>query len=194
MNAVPHCDLLWVCPGELGTPWGCASLESGKKRKSHRMLPKKSSVRVVETPRLHPGTGDGGMGFVAWSSTHRAQDMELVARSSIHGVPGGTGAIPRLDVNRGPLSTRPDSCRTACRKDSPRLPSPCFAQSALECGLSFSPSPFAFTGFILALIPTSLLTDYFILTLWLSCLVGGIFLSIIFIKRTVQKQGPELLF
>lgn len=56
------------------------------------------------------------------------------------------------------------------------------------------PPPPAFTGFILAAIPASLLTDYFILTLWLSRLVGGIFLSIIFIKRPVQKQGPELLF
>lgn len=125
---------------------------------------------------------------------HGVGGMQLNTQCSIHGAPRGTGAIPGLDVNRGPLSTSPDSCRTACRKDSPRLPSPCLAQSALEHGLSFSPSPFAFTGFILALIPTSLLTDYFILTLWLSCLVGGIFLSIIFIKRTVQKQGPELLF
>lgn len=51
--------------------------------------------------------------------------------------------------------------------------------------------PPSFTGFILALIPVSLLTDYFILTLWLFCLVGGIFLSILFIKGAVQKQGPE---
>lgn len=134
------------------------------------------------------------MGLVALNSTHRDRNTELVARSSVHGAPGWTGATPGLNMNKGPLSTSPDSCRTACRKDSPHLPSPFFTQSALEHGLSFSPSPFAFTGFILALIPTSLLTDYFILTLWLSCLVGGIFLSIIFIKRTVQKQGPELLF
>lgn len=53
------------------------------------------------------------------------------------------------------------------------------------------PPSLPFTGFILALIPVSLLTDYFILTPWLFCLVGGIFLSIIFIKGAVQKQGPE---
>lgn len=31
---------------------------------------------MVETPQLRPGTGDGGMGLVACSSTHSAQYME----------------------------------------------------------------------------------------------------------------------
>lgn len=50
---------------------------------------------------------------------HGVGGMQLNTQCSIHGAPRGTGAIPGLDVNRGPLSTSPDSCRTACRKDSP---------------------------------------------------------------------------
>lgn len=76
---------------------------------------------------------------------HGVGGMQLNTQCSIHGAPRGTGAIPGLDVNRGPLSTSPDSCRTACRKDSPRLPSPCLAQSALEH--VFFPLSFCFYRF-----------------------------------------------
>lgn len=102
-----------------------------------------------------------------------------------------------LNTNRSP-SRLSCSCSSADQniigKDSPESASSPAWRKHFGARAVFFPSPFTFTGFILALIPASLLTDYFILTLWLSCLVGGIFLSIIFIKRSAQKQGPELLF
>lgn len=102
-----------------------------------------------------------------------------------------------LNTSRGPLRLS-RACSSADQnisgKDSPESASSPAWRKRFGARAVFFPSPFTFTGFILALIPASLLTDYFILTLWLSCLVGGIFLSIIFIKRSAQKQGPELLF
>lgn len=44
----------------------------------------------------------------------------------------------------------------------------------------------------MALILATLLTDYFILNIWLFCLAGGIFLSIIFIKGSSAKQEARI--
>lgn len=159
---------------------GCAFPRPCKmcsKGKSQQMLPKRCSVRVVGALWPCPGTGGTGHGPVQESS----EQEQCPCWAEHEQRPFETEPCLQLRRPKYHWEGQPRICLL-----------PGLAKALWSTG--FFPSPFTFTGFILALIPASLLTDYFILTLWLSCLVGGIFLSIIFIKRSAQKQGPELLF
>lgn len=126
---------------------------------------------------MEGGSGaESPAGWGAGGSRHRVQSSPVAERSPFENNPSLFTVMLQLWEGR----------------PAPHLPAPGPADAPWRTG-SLSP-PLAFTGFILASTPASLLTDYFILTLWFSCLVGGIFLSIVFIKSPVQKQGPELLF